>query len=31
MPEEGDYRIEVVRLDTGHEPRLSYVMTVVKQ
>jgi hypothetical protein len=31
VPEEGDYRIEVVRLDTGHEPRLSYVMTVVKQ
>ena len=31
LPDEGDYRIDVVRLDTGHEPRLSYMMTIVKQ
>jgi hypothetical protein len=31
LPDEGDYRIDVVRLDTGRDPRLSYVLTVVKQ
>jgi len=31
LPDEGDYRIDVVRLDTGGDPRLSYVLTVVKQ
>jgi hypothetical protein len=31
LPDEGDYRIDVVRLDTGGGPRLSYVLTVVKQ
>jgi hypothetical protein len=31
LPEEGEYRIDVVRLDTGRDPRLSYVLTVVKQ
>ena len=31
VPDEGDYRIDVVRLDTGRDPRLSYVLTVVKQ
>lgn len=31
LPDEGDYRIDVVRLDAGGGPRLSYVLTVVKQ
>ncbi len=31
LPDEGDYRIDVVRLDAGRDPRLSYVLTVVKQ
>jgi len=31
LPDEGDYRIDVVRLDPGRDPRLSYVLTVVKQ
>jgi hypothetical protein len=31
VPEEGDYRIDVVRVETGREPRMSYLMTVVKQ
>jgi hypothetical protein len=31
LPDEGDYRIDVVRLDTGRDPRLFYVLTVVKQ
>jgi len=28
VPENGDYRIDVVRLATGGDPRLPYVMVV---
>jgi hypothetical protein len=31
LPDQGEYRIDVVRLDTGRQPRLSYVLTVAKQ
>jgi len=31
IPEDGEYRIDVVRLTAGGEPRLSYLMTVSKR